>query len=208
MKRAILWAMVVLAARLLVVGGVLALAGCAPPASRPSYSTLIQDRQPSVERARECHQRGLALIDQDRTSDAEKAFREALSLDPTYAAAHNNLGILLLDHHGRGYEAAIEFTLAARLAPAAPQPHVNLGRLYEAVQWHPAAIKEYACAWALDASDPQALGRLAALSIRTGRADQDVDAWLKRLAAQSEAEGWRQWAQLQITRRGSSRESR
>ena len=36
----------------------------------------------------------------------------------------------------RFYESAVEFRVASRLRPRAPEPVINLGRLYERVGWH------------------------------------------------------------------------
>lgn len=187
--------------RLIVLSGLLT--GCAAPASRPTYSTLLEDQQEAADRARACNEHGLALIEQNRFSDAENAFRQALAFDPTYAAAHNNLGILLLDHRQRSYEAAVELTIAARLAPTALQPHVNLGRLYEAVGWDEAAFDAYEKALALEDGDPQTLGRLAVLSLRRGKGTAQIEWWLQTLAAQGDAEEWQQWAQVQLSQRSA-----
>jgi tetratricopeptide (TPR) repeat protein len=62
--------------------------------------------------------------------DAEAAYREAVAIDPTLAAAYNNLGNVLQDQ--RRYEEAIAaFRTAARLRPDLGEVHFNLGNCYQ-----------------------------------------------------------------------------
>jgi len=57
---------------------------------------------------------------------AETAFRKALSLDPGYWVAHNNLG-LLLHRVGRDGEAAASLSRAIEIEPQSPGTLGNLG---------------------------------------------------------------------------------
>jgi len=62
---------------------------------------------------------GVALRSQQRFSEAEAAYREALRLDPTSIHALGNLGNVLLDMH-RSHEAEAELRRALHLAPNRP----------------------------------------------------------------------------------------
>ncbi len=65
-----------------------------------------------------------------RPKDAEKAFREAIRLNPDHAGAHNGLANALV-FQKRGDEAIGEFETAARIAPKNPLPLHTLGRYYQ-----------------------------------------------------------------------------
>jgi tetratricopeptide (TPR) repeat protein len=71
---------------------------------------------------------GVALLEQFKYPEAVDAFRQALAAHPALAIAHINLSIALFyaqDQQGAAREAAE----AARLLPAAPEPHYVLGLL-------------------------------------------------------------------------------
>ncbi|MCK6486677.1 MAG: hypothetical protein L6R00_21415 [Phycisphaerae bacterium] len=124
-----------------------------------------------------------------------------LSRGPVNAktAQFEHLG-LILQEKGRFYEAAIEWTLARRLAPAAIEPSINLMRLYTQVGWTKEAQRESEQAFWLDPSHPDVLGQLALLSLRSGVSDARLDAWLERLAREDD-EAWRAWARQRLLAR-------
>ena len=184
-----------------------AIVGCASTRSLPSYHTLVTDRHASrsLERARQYNEEGVSFALRGDASRAEGAFREALRCDPACAAAHGNLG-LILQEKGRFYEAAIEWTLAKRLAPAAIEPYVNLMRMYTQIGWTKEAQREGERALTLDPAHPDVLGQLALLSLRSGVGDARLDAWLETLAREDDG-AWSAWAQRQrLARRPETRE--
>ncbi|MCK6466354.1 MAG: hypothetical protein L6Q93_16115 [Phycisphaerae bacterium] len=131
--------------------------------------------------------------------------RSATRCDPTCAAAHGHLG-LVLQEKGRFYEAAIEWTLAKRLAPAAIEPYVNLMRMYTQIGWTKEAQREGEHALTLDPAHPDVLGQLALLSLRSGVGDARLDAWLETLAREDDG-AWSAWAQRQrLARRPETQE--
>ena len=85
-------------------------AASAPPAAPP---------QPQFNRAeaRRLTNLGTSRASQGERTAAEQAFRQALNADPTYAAAHYNLN-LMLRNSGRLDEADAEFWLAVELGVA------------------------------------------------------------------------------------------
>lgn len=68
-------------------------------------------------------------IDFGRYAESEQAYREAIRLDPNYAAPWNGLGTLLLDHLARYAESEQAYREAIRLDPNKAVPWNNLGNL-------------------------------------------------------------------------------
>ena len=66
------------------------------------------------------------------TEDAARCYREAIALEPSYAQAHNNLGLVLfqLDQADVAVE---EFKTALAIDPNAEGIHNNLGVVLEAM---------------------------------------------------------------------------
>jgi tetratricopeptide (TPR) repeat protein len=98
---------------------------------------------------------------------AESLLREALTLDPDYAAAHNNLG-RLLRVQGDLPGAIAEYEQATLLLPRYPIFHFNLGFAYDLAGDFPAAIRAYEQALALDPTFVRALNNLAFVYLETG----------------------------------------
>jgi Flp pilus assembly protein TadD len=74
---------------------------------------------------------GVVRAKQDRTTDAEKLFRRAITILPAHVSAHINLAELLLTHN-RPTEAAVVLLRAYKLAPTRPEINIDLGTLYAA----------------------------------------------------------------------------
>jgi tetratricopeptide (TPR) repeat protein len=70
-------------------------------------------------------------LDQDETklAAAEFAYRRAISIDPSFAAAHTNLGNVVY-RLGRADEAVRHYRIAIGLEPEAPEAFFNLAVLY------------------------------------------------------------------------------
>jgi tetratricopeptide (TPR) repeat protein len=71
---------------------------------------------------------GELLTMEGKLDEAEQAFRKALTISPSYAAAHNNLGNVL-ERQGKLSEAAAEYRKAIEADPSFRRGHFNLGRL-------------------------------------------------------------------------------
>jgi Flp pilus assembly protein TadD len=63
-----------------------------------------------------------------RVTEAIQRLSEALTLDPYYAQAHNNLGVAL-QRQGRVGEAIDHFSTAVQLDPDYTRAYNNLGRI-------------------------------------------------------------------------------
>ena len=175
---------------------ILPLGGCRA-AKTPPDQTIPASATQSLAIARAANERGLHHAQRGELAAAEKAFREALAADVSYAAAHNNLALVLLDQK-KYYEAATELGLAAKLAPRATEPLINLGRLYEAVGWMNEALESYEKALNLDGDNSEAMGRLASAKMRSGQATKETAELLRALANGRSEDQWTQWARSQL----------
>lgn len=128
--------------RLLVAVAIFIGTGCASTATTTTCSTVLPAALTASERARAFNGRGLALVEAGDFDGAEEAFRSAVAAEMGYAAAHNNLGLVLLEH-GKLYEAALEFKYANRIDPSAVEPVTNLARLFGSIGWHATSENEH-----------------------------------------------------------------
>ncbi len=113
---------------------------------------------------------GMALLEQNKTEEAEQRFREAISINASYPLSYFNLGVLL-QRRNNWAEAEKQYRQAVRLDPNNFQPYYNLAivlenqeKADEAIQ----ALKTY-----LQKLPPQAAQLRA-----------DAEARLKRLQSQ------------------------
>ena len=117
-----------------------------PPRQRtdPTPQTETRSRDPHPHRtAYRWFLSGLAADDSPETlDDAMDAYRRALELDPSLAAAHTNLGIA---HYQRGQLAGARthFERALALDPDLPEARYNLANLYDEENQLELAIAEY-----------------------------------------------------------------
>lgn len=118
----------------------MAMGGCS--AKRGAYATVQPGLLKNRVEAKRINDLGIETAESGHLTKAEKLFRDSLRQDLTYAAAHNNLGLVLLSQR-RYYEAAWEFEYATRLDAQSLEPVLNLGRLYETIGCTSRAVKQY-----------------------------------------------------------------
>lgn len=147
---------------------VLDVEGLAAEARATLARGLVRPLVPPAEAAEAWFQRA-AELDQDpaRWEEALAAYARVVAIDPTYAAAWNNLGLL---HHrmGRYGEAGECYRVALEADPACVQAVYNLGSLHEDLGEFPAALDWYRRALELNPSYADAHFNLASLLARTG----------------------------------------
>jgi tetratricopeptide (TPR) repeat protein len=112
--------------------------------------------------------------------DAIDAYRRVVAVDPTYAAAWNNLG-LLLHRMGEYDEAEASYQAAIREDPHLCEAVYNLGSLHEDRGDTDEAIHAYRRALALAPDYADAHFNLAGALARAGRSDEAVSHWQRYL---------------------------
>ena len=118
--------------------------------------------------------------DPERWESAVDAYERVLDMDPGYAAAWNNLGLL---HHRMGqYERAGECYRAALEADdSCCQAAFNLGSLHEDLGDFPVAVTWYRRALELDADYADAHFNLAGVLAKMGRSESAAIHWRRYL---------------------------
>jgi len=165
-------------------------------ASGGGYATF-QERD--LRAAQRFNDEGLRAVERGDFAEAERLFRAALAADVYYPAAHNNLGITLLEQN-RIYESAWEFQYAAKLMPKSAEPRFNLATLLERVGNHEGAEESYREALALEPENIEVMGHLARVYIKTGRRDQTTRDLLTKLATRADRGSWDRWAREWLMR--------
>lgn len=94
------------------------------------------------------YQQGIIFQDKGKLSNAERAFKKAIKIDPKFVEAHNNLGNVLLDQ-GRIKEASNAYQKALKLLPDHPLILNNVGNVLQlqgenekALSWFEKAISQ------------------------------------------------------------------
>lgn len=138
---------------------------------------LVRPLVPPAEAAETWFQRATEL-DQDpaRWEEAVNAYARVVVIDPTYAAAWNNLGLL---HHrmGRYGEAGKCYRVALEADPGCVQAAYNLGSLHEDLGDFPAALNWYRRSLHQDPEYADAHFNLASLLARMGQNDEARSHW-------------------------------
>jgi tetratricopeptide (TPR) repeat protein len=123
--------------------------------------------------------------------DAIEAYQRVVAVEPGYAAAWNNLGLL---HHRMGQytEAQEAYEAALRAEPGCAEAAYNLGSLYEDLGELPASIRYYLRALELSPDYPDAHFNLAGVLGKSGRGREAVQHWRRYLELDAESP----WARI------------
>ena len=127
------------------------------------------------------HYAGVARYRCSRFDEAAALLRQATEAAPTYAEAHNSLGILLLET-GQTAEARTVLEHAVALRPDYANAHTNLGNALSTAGTLEEAATAYRKAIALDPHDLQAHHRLARTHLALGSVDRTLAASAAALA--------------------------
>jgi tetratricopeptide (TPR) repeat protein len=99
----------------------------------------VEQNQLSAE---EWFERAFAFQENKNFDEAIRCYQEAIRLNPDYAAAHNNLGVLLKDLK-RYDEAEVNYRKAIELNPSLPEAYSNLGILLKNLKRYEEAEVNY-----------------------------------------------------------------
>lgn len=111
-------------------------------------------------------QLGYAYSELKRWDDAKSEYSRAVALDPKMAAAHLNLGLVLMDSDPAA--AAESFRRAADLQPKEGRPRYLTGQALERAGKLPEASEQYKAALALSPNDYEYHFSLARVLLRAG----------------------------------------
>jgi glycosyltransferase involved in cell wall biosynthesis len=101
------------------------------------YKRIFQDHLSWVEdtqaKARELNQQGEDLFSKDNIEGALNAFTRAIEINPNFATAHNNLGVLYLQT-GEAQKAVDHFAKALEIDPDDRDTILNCGELFKSLE--------------------------------------------------------------------------
>jgi Flp pilus assembly protein TadD len=130
-------------------------------------------------------QLGYAYSGLKRLEDAKTEFARAIALDPKMAAAHLNLGLVLIDSDPAA--AAEAFRHAAELQPTESRPRFLSGFSLEHAGKFPEAIVQYRAALALSPKDYEAHLALGRVLLRSNDAVGAEEQFRAAIAARGDA---------------------
>ncbi|MBI2204153.1 MAG: tetratricopeptide repeat protein [Candidatus Rokubacteria bacterium] len=153
---------------------------------------LVRPLSPPAEQAETWFDRASEWeADPAQWEEAIDAYRRVVTVDPTYAAAWNNLG-LLLHRMGRYEDARSAYLAALEQDPALCEAAYNLGSLSDDLSDVEPAIAYYRQALALRADYADAHFNLAAALARAGRGGEASRHWQRYLELDSSSP----WARI------------
>ena len=138
--------------------------------------------------------KGLKYLSQGKTGKAETHFLKAIDYDSAFAAAHNNLGNMLLSRRDL-YQAAWEFHRASELEPNSIEPLVNLGLIHDEADRLEEAAEFYQQALQINPRSPIALGNLVRVRIKQDNDPIEIHNMLRELVLLDSRREWVDWAQ-------------
>jgi len=159
--------------------------GLAAAATATLGTGLVRPLAPPADQAETWFERASEWDgDPAQWDDAIDAYRRVVSIDPTYAAAWNNLG-LLLHRMGRYEEASEAYLSALDQDPQCCEAAYNLGSLHEDRGAIEDAIGDYRRALELSPDYADAHFNLAGALARNGRDGEAIKHWQRYLELDS-----------------------
>jgi tetratricopeptide (TPR) repeat protein len=142
---------------------------------------MVRPLAPPVKQAETWFERAMEWdADPAQWEEAIEAYRRVVGIDPSFAAAWNNLG-LLLHRMGRYDEAGVAYRSALEQDPQCREAAYNLGSLQEDRGEVEDAIRFYRRAIAMAPDYADAHFNLAGALARSGRPDEAVEHWRRYL---------------------------
>jgi tetratricopeptide (TPR) repeat protein len=137
--------------------------------------------------------------EEDRVREAAKLLENAIQLDPGFATAHLNLGVLHLEQDDLP-TAVVLLERAKRLMPSDSRPSYHLGVTYYRMNHARLAIDEYLDAIAIDDADQRAVRGLTLACRSIHYADDTTLEVLQRSELMEPDEQWRHIIDREIIR--------
>lgn len=132
---------------------------------------------------------GLVEQRQQRTGEAEKAYLEAIQLDPKQAMAYNNLAWLAAERKADLDHALAWATKAVALLPRDATCEDTLGWVYRARGEHDKAAVALRKASALEPQNPEVLYHLGVVDAEEGQTREARESLTKALATNRDFDG-------------------
>ena len=139
-----------------------------------SHSRKQQPTAQAGEQAVHLYNEGVTLQAQGKTSLAESAFRRALSMQPEFAEAHNNLGNVLLEQK-KWKPAEKSFRRALQLFPDNAMLLGNIGKALHGQGKTAAALDTLRQAIRLDPYSAMAVHTLGTVLMEAGKTDEAIE---------------------------------
>jgi len=159
--------------------------GIAQVIGQPQPDQILKITEPAADGG-ESFNRGMALAKDGKTTDAARAFAQAIRLKPDFLEAHFALGVLLARQGKDRYsEAMHEFLEVLRLNPRDVDAHINLSNLLEQETDFASSAGEMQKAVALTSGRGDLLLVLGQKEFRAGRYGDAIVSF--RAALQSQA---------------------
>jgi protein O-GlcNAc transferase len=130
-------------------------------------------------------QLGYAFSGLKRLDDAKNEFSRAIALDPKMAAAHLNLGLVLMDSDPAA--AAESFRHAAELQPTESRPRFLAGFCLEHTGKLPEAVEQYRAAIGLSPKEYESHFALGRVLLRIGDATGSEEQFRAAVAARADS---------------------
>jgi len=181
--------------------------GCADRKQR-----FVNDLSPLVEDDTAQQREAVDLVDrayqtyynenrdeEERVAEAAGLLEQAIRLDPGFATAHLNLGVLYLEQDNLPMAVAI-LRNAQRLMPADPRPSYHLGVAYYRMGHAKAAIDTFLSAIQVDQADVRSVRGLALACRSIHYADDTTLEVLDRSQVMEPDADWREMIDREVTR--------
>lgn len=139
------------------------------------------------------------MAEEKRVAQAQALLERAIKLDPGFATAHMNLGVLHLEHDNLPTAVTL-FREAQKRMPSDSRPSYHLGVAYYEMGHAREAITAYLKAVQIDPSDLRAVRGLALACRSIHYADDTTLEVLQRSEMMEPSEEWRQLMSREITR--------
>lgn len=181
---------------LILLAGAALLGGCARSGDRLPDPSVKIDPRADASRANEFFLAAESAERAGRPDEAINLYQQAVSAHPDFAAAWQNLGVLLMER-GDGIEASSALRTAADLDPRDPRPLYNLGVLWQRRRYLEEASRYYEEALLRDPNHIESLRYSIYIDVLRDQADENTELHLKRALLIETDPQFKEWMKRQ-----------